>query len=446
MCMARKPTAVLPWASVEPALTEPLAVQIPDHIPSNVERQRRRRLWELSPHAACPVLGVCVPMPLLRQLMGKVRLDTVQRTDYDLHTIAVAECRRRTPLAEGVGRGLDDRYALALRQVQPLQGSDALRAHWLAALERPDWAGALWAVLTHPDMTSALEYEVLGQVHMLQHQVGMVTRLDKRQVDALRREHQQQREALEAAQQRLQAQTREWAARVEAMEQAMVRLRADLVRQTSLADAARLSLREWQARVPELDARDRLARHNAHLQAQVVDLQATVRQLRHELATQGPAQGAVVAPEAPSEQVPEDGAPPSGGASCQWMVAPRRPLEGLQARRVLCIGGRPAHVPAYRSLVEARGAAFLHHDGGQEDSLTQLPGNLAAADLVICQVGCISHNAYWRVKEHCKRTGTPCAFVENPSRSALERALQAISVTVVTDAAPHNDPLPAAPA
>jgi len=45
---------------------------------------------------------------------------------------------------------------------------------------------------------------------------------------------------------------------------------------------------------------------------------------------------------------------------------------------------------------------------------------------VICQVGCISHNAYWRVKEHCKRTGKPCLYVESTSRSALERAMQRI--------------------
>jgi hypothetical protein len=42
---------------------------------------------------------------------------------------------------------------------------------------------------------------------------------------------------------------------------------------------------------------------------------------------------------------------------------------------------------------------------------------------VICQAGCVSHNAYWRVKDHCKRTGTRCVFVESPSTSGLQRAL-----------------------
>lgn len=90
---------------------------------------------------------------------------------------------------------------------------------------------------------------------------------------------------------------------------------------------------------------------------------------------------------------------------------------------VLCVGGRTGSVPAYRQLVEGSGGRFLHHDGGEEDNPAQLDATLAAADLVICQSGCISHGAYWRVKDHCKRTGKQCVFVETPSSSRLKRVL-----------------------
>ena len=49
------------------------------------------------------------------------------------------------------------------------------------------------------------------------------------------------------------------------------------------------------------------------------------------------------------------------------------------------------------------------------------------ADLVICQTGCISHSAYWRVKDHCKRHGKRCVFVDNPSVSSLVRGLQEVA-------------------
>jgi hypothetical protein len=87
------------------------------------------------------------------------------------------------------------------------------------------------------------------------------------------------------------------------------------------------------------------------------------------------------------------------------------------------VGGRPASVPVYRQLIEHTGGRFLHHDGGEQDSPAKLDSTLAAADLVICQTGCISHNAYWRVKDHCKRTGKRCLFVDNPSSASLKRAL-----------------------
>ena len=52
-----------------------------------------------------------------------------------------------------------------------------------------------------------------------------------------------------------------------------------------------------------------------------------------------------------------------------------------------------------------------------------LDESLAAADMVICQTGCVSHDAYWRVKEHCKRHGKRCVFIENPGSASLKRAL-----------------------
>ena len=110
----------------------------------------------------------------------------------------------------------------------------------------------------------------------------------------------------------------------------------------------------------------------------------------------------------------------SAVAACSPRVAAE---PKLQDKTVLCVGGRSGNVTDYRSIIERIGGRFVHHDGGLEDNLGQLDANLAAADLVICQTGCISHKAYWRVKDHCKRTGKRCVFVDNPSVSALARTL-----------------------
>ena len=50
-----------------------------------------------------------------------------------------------------------------------------------------------------------------------------------------------------------------------------------------------------------------------------------------------------------------------------------------------------------------------------------LEASLLAADLVICQTGCLSHGDYWRVQDHCRRSGKPCMLVDQPDRVQIMR-------------------------
>lgn len=99
----------------------------------------------------------------------------------------------------------------------------------------------------------------------------------------------------------------------------------------------------------------------------------------------------------------------------------------LNQKTVFCVGGRTGNIANYRDLIERVGGRFAHHDGGLENNQSVLDASRAAADLVICQTGCIRHNAHWKVKDFCKRTGKRCMFVDNPSASSLVRGLEQIS-------------------
>lgn len=57
-----------------------------------------------------------------------------------------------------------------------------------------------------------------------------------------------------------------------------------------------------------------------------------------------------------------------------------------------------------------------------------LDSSLAAADLVICQTGCISHDEYWRVQDHCRRTGKPCILVDQPLGAGAAEAAKPVVV------------------
>ncbi|AZY48317.1 DUF2325 domain-containing protein [Bordetella avium] len=86
-------------------------------------------------------------------------------------------------------------------------------------------------------------------------------------------------------------------------------------------------------------------------------------------------------------------------------------------RAVLCVGGDGNTEGLARQLVESTGGRFLKHEG-EDDALE---ASLRAADLVICQTGCISHDAYWLVRDHCKRTGKQCVLVDSPQALAVIR-------------------------
>ena len=99
----------------------------------------------------------------------------------------------------------------------------------------------------------------------------------------------------------------------------------------------------------------------------------------------------------------------------------------LSGQRVLCVGGRPGSISSYRHAVEKMGGRFDHHDGGVEQKITKLDPSLTGADMVLCLAGCVSHDAYWRVKKHCRRNGKRCIFVESSGVQSLIRTLSIAS-------------------
>lgn len=93
----------------------------------------------------------------------------------------------------------------------------------------------------------------------------------------------------------------------------------------------------------------------------------------------------------------------------------------LREKAVLCIGQDDASATVTRKVVEQAGGRFLRHDGCEGIDDAALEASLVAADLVICQTGCVSHNAYWRAEDHCRRTGKQCVLVDQPDALSIVR-------------------------
>ncbi|NML16643.1 DUF2325 domain-containing protein [Azohydromonas caseinilytica] len=384
---------------------------------SLVRGSRRRRLWDLAPTAYCPVIGVCVPLPLLRRVAQKVVDAPLPQDDYELHCAAITESKSRTALAERLQRELDERFAPTLAAAARCKSTPELAQWWQRQLQDGEAVpAAFWAALTHARCDAVLEERVLRDIHMLQHQVGAAERVDRARFAELAREHGVLVRELAAAQQRSTQALAQRTACIEQQAAELVRLRAALIARDTALQSLRAEVEELRAGMPDLPARRAQAEQITRQQARIDSLERRLAEaLRTPRATEPQARGAGT----PGPVSPEAAEAPAASVVTALPLPPR-----LRDKAVLCVGGRSGSVPVYRQLVERTGGQFLHHDGGEEDSPAQLESSLAAADLVICQTGCISHGAYWRVKDHCKRTGKQCVFVDKPSAAGLMRGLQ----------------------
>ena len=163
------------------------------------------------------------------------------------------------------------------------------------------------------------------------------------------------------------------AAELERLQREVLRLRAAVIVRDTRLEQAHAALQDArEAQPPGLPRRKEMARHIRMLAERVVSLSRECLRWRLQAAVQ---------------EVSEPAAPPQDQAA----VPATHPM--------------PMHQPPHA-----------------------LDESLAAADLVICQTGCISHDDYWRVQDHCRRTGKPCILVD---QAALPSAAQSPGQPVV---------------
>ncbi len=174
-------------------------------------------------------------------------------------------------------------------------------------------------------------------------------------------------------------------AEIEALQAELMCLRAEVIRRDTQIAFLRQDQAELERTIPGLQTRIKLARKVSALMERIQDL------MRDRYAH----------PIRPDEDRPLN-------------LAQTTMLSRLDDRSVLCLGRDEPAARFTMRLVEMAGGRFTHDRADDTEDLARIEQSMRAADLVICQAGCISQNAYWRVRDHCKRTGKPCFLVERP--------------------------------
>lgn len=138
----------------------------------------------------------------------------------------------------------------------------------------------------------------------------------------------------------------------------------------------------------------------------------------------------------------EEGDTSGASSGLQEAVQPAGRQAALSARVLSPAQGAPS-AQAAPSTARPEGAlsptdAAHDADSSQaEDDFIDPPDleeRLVEADLVICQTGCLSHQAYWRVQDHCRRHNKPCVLVAEPD------ALRIIRIHQRDETAPSGEP------
>jgi septal ring factor EnvC (AmiA/AmiB activator) len=248
---------------------------------------------------------------------------------------------------------------------------------------------------------------------MLGHQVGAGIRAGLRRLAAAEENHDQLREQLREAEAKANGHLQD---KQQALDE------RDHWQQRALAAEQR-----QQERDEELAAW-KAGEHQRQLNQRI---RALERQLAHQSRRAEAAEARLAEPPAPA---PCPATRHSEAPACAAQAAPEA-FPDLQGACILCVGGRQQARDHYRRLVEQANGRFLHHDGGIEQSSDHLEQMLARADQVVCPVDCVAHQAVRCVKDHCRRAGTPCRFLESASVTALSRALPRLQIARLARAA-----------
>jgi hypothetical protein len=380
----------------------------------------RRRLWDLSDRSHCPVIGICVPIDVLRKLVKKTVGNEIAGEDFVVHTSVVSDCGRRSRLTEMLQTELERRFAQAIKSFKVAKTTEDLALLWKQVFEKGDIAGALWAGLTHPRCDAHMEELILRNIHMYQHYAVEMLLADAMDLDTLAKENAVLTRELGKVQERSTRLLSDKNGEIERLNAQLMQLRAENIGKDSRIALLSQELATLKGSVNGYQNATRLQKKTAQMTARQAELEAESAELRRKLAAATKSLDALSGESATLAKAADMPVPPAPQLSPVTFH--------MNKKNVLCVGGRSGNIANYRDLIERVGGRFAHHDGGQEERQNVLDASLVAADLVICQTGCISHNAYWKVKDFCKRTGKRCVFVDNPSSSSLIRSLKQMSV------------------
>ena len=385
--------------------------------------KKRLKIWQIPSGWLCSIVGTCLSASDVERIVRRCGLTFPNHVQtYDIHGFMVARATERDPVAREITRTLDDKHAAMLRKVGAERGPGSPggtvgRSVW----PRPD-RRAYWAIMSHTHVAEPLKMHAFGEVHMLSHFMGGFNRQNVKELWLAQRRLDQLADTVARARRRGQETIAARDRRIGELEYELSKARQQLAtthegrstRAPGGPRGSRSSNRAAGALPPRGPGSPRSRPQNQRLQA--------LLGLVIETAQPKPA---MVPERDPIRAVAEEQTPQ------------------LEGRCILYVGGRCQLLPHLRARAASWKACLLHHDGGQEESLHSLGRLVDRADVVLCPIDCVSHQACLKVKGLCRRRAKPFVPLRSSSATCFTRAIKALQGALPVDARPCA-PSPAA--
>ena len=372
----------------------------------------RRKLWELSKSIHCSIIGTCLGTSELRRIVAKATGEPQDRySDHEMHKRGVALASGQRVGAKILHKALDTRHASAIRQFDKAATSDDIRRLWTEARSKGEIPGAYWAALTHPLTNETLAGEIFGDIHMLSHLVGSANRADIRRLAEIEAENTRLTDKVHRQQTLLHERAVEHRRELDRLERLLVdRLASGDHHVSNDASTPRGEIEQVLARMQAKLDRETAHRLKCERDRDLLrsERDRLAADLRRALARAEELRAEVEALE--SHMDATDVSAPS--------------LDGLA---VLYVGGRSGRSHQLRFAAQKCGARLEHHDGGQQEASSLLPGLISRADVVFFPVDFVSHEAALWIKRQCKQAAKPYVPLPSAGLGCFMNALAGLS-------------------
>lgn len=399
---------------------------IPDNNFFFKKKTARTKLWQLDHNYHCAVIGTCLSLKEVKNLLTSLRVDYSHSNAYDIHTLIVTMISYNDYRSKKVQSYLDKKFATVLKKVKKMNGQE-LRTEWKNVLTSGNLVGTFWAIISHPLTDEQMKRDFYGDIHMLSHLSGASNRVDLKRLDHLEKDQARLLKAANIDQKKSST------------------LKDSLLTEKNITQQLKEDNTELMHQLAQLEKQNQALlqsknnKERQKLNLQIVQLNQKVSAQNNEQEKQQKMIEQLSMDTAQQQKINLNSASEviiykEEAEYLQSLLSQQKERDDCQFKKqtlcgqcVLYVGGKKNLIPYYRDLIEQKAGTFLHHDGGEEKSTQGLSQSLARADIVVFPSDCISHSAYWNIKRVCQKQQKPFEYLNSAGLHSLSCTLDKIS-------------------